>query len=86
MGAETFLVGPNQAGRRDDFLVFGFGRFHQPHVVIGVGDGHAAFARGHGGDLVGIAALGCAREVVDHPFGPLLGAGFAEVFDQRAHQ
>ena len=86
MGAETFLVGPNQAGRRDDFLVFGFGRFHQPHVVIRVGDRHAAFPRGHAKNLVGIATLGSTRKIIDHAPGPLLGLGFAEVFDQRAHQ
>jgi hypothetical protein len=53
-------------------LVFGLVRAHQAGEVVGVGDGHAAFAGSNGLDLVGVAALGRAREVGDDAAGPVL--------------
>src|SRR5690606_29310599 len=38
--------------------------------LVGVGEGHAAFARRDALDLVGVAALGCARHVVHHALEP----------------
>src|SRR3546814_11384906 len=47
--------------------------FHEPQIVIVVGNAYRAFAGGHGANLVGVAALRRAREVGDHALRPFFG-------------
>ena len=80
------LVGEHHAHLLHGRALVRFVRLDQARHVVGVGQRHAAFARGHGLDLVGVAALGRARHVVHHALEPGLALGVAQALDHGGEQ
>ncbi len=86
MGAEVFLVGPDDGDLFHQLSVFRLLRTQQARQVIGVGNGDAAFTGGDRFDLIGIATFGAAGKIAYRSACPFLGLGLAKVGDQRRHQ
>ncbi len=84
--AATRLVGKDHADLLCDRAILRLVGLHQAHVVVGVGNRNLALTRRDRLQLVGIAALGAAREVGDDALGPRFGLRGADARDHRTHE
>ena len=86
MRAPALLVGEDHRHLGHGFHVLGLGRAHQPRQVVAVGQRDRAFTRGHGLDLVGVAALRRPRHVGHHALQPGFGGRRPQVLQHRTEE